>query len=64
MRGGPQRIVDVFPALFRRAIGEQDGQQLSLATGEAVAYMNYLIAARSVQCNVDGDGVAWYSLAP
>ena len=35
LTGGPQRIVDVFPALFHRAIDEQDGQQLSLATGEA-----------------------------
>ncbi|EER62411.1 beta-lactamase domain protein [Acidovorax delafieldii 2AN] len=61
---GPQRIVDVFPALFRRAIGEQDGQQLSLATGEAVACMNYLIADGAVECYVDESGVAWYSLKP
>jgi len=59
---GPQRIVDVFPALFHRAIGEQDGQQLSLATGEAVACMNYLIAESAVGCTVDGSGVAWYEL--
>ncbi len=63
LRGGPQRIVDVFPALFRRPIGEQDGQQLGLATGEAVACMNYLIAERAVQCTVDADGVAWYAQA-
>ncbi|UCU93373.1 MBL fold metallo-hydrolase [Hydrogenophaga taeniospiralis] len=62
LRSGPQRIVDVFPALFHRAIGEQDGQQLSLATGEAVACMNYLIAERAVECTVDGNGVAWYAL--
>ncbi len=63
LRGGPQRIVDVFPALFRRPIGEQDGQQLGLATGEAVACMNYLIVERAVQCTVDADGVAWYAWA-
>ena len=63
LRGGPQRIVDVFPALFRRPIGEQDGQQLGLATGEAVACMNYLIVERAVQCTVDADGVAWYAQA-
>lgn len=48
----------MFPALFHRAIGEQDGQQLSLATGEAMACMNYLIA----ECAVDGNGIAWYAL--
>ncbi|MBO9677421.1 MAG: MBL fold metallo-hydrolase [Acidovorax sp.] len=62
LRSGRQRIVDMFPALFRRAIGEQDGQQLGLATGEATACMNYLIAERAVECAVDGSGVAWYAL--
>ena len=62
LTGGPQRIVDVFPALFHRAIDEQDGQQLSLATGEAVACMNYFIAESAVGCTVDGSGVAWYEL--
>ena len=62
LQGGPQRIVDVFPALFHRSIGEKDEQQLSLATGEAVACMNYLIAERAVDCTVDGNGVAWYAL--
>lgn len=62
LRSGPQRIVDAFPALFHRAIGEQDAQQLGLATGEAVACMNYFIAQRAVECSVDADGVAWYAL--
>lgn len=59
---GPKRIVDAFPALFGRPIGEQDAQQLSLATGEAVACMNFLIAKWVVECVVDENCVAWYSL--
>ena len=58
----PQRIVDAFPALFNRPIGEQDAQQLSLATGEAVACMNFLIAQGSVERTIDENGIAWYSL--
>lgn len=59
---GPTRIVDAFPALFNRPIGEQDAQQLSLATGEAVACMNFLIAKCVVECVVDENSVDWYSL--
>ena len=59
---GPKRIVDAFPTLFGRPIGEQDAQQLSLATGEAVACMNFLIAERVAECLVDENNVAWYSL--
>ena len=62
LAAGPQRIVDAFVPLFGRPIGEQDAQQLSLATGEAVACMNYLIARRVVKCEVGDDNVAWYSL--
>ena len=62
LAAGPQRIVDAFVPLFGRPIGEQDAQQLSLATGEAMACMNYLIAQRVVKCVVDENNVAWYSL--
>jgi glyoxylase-like metal-dependent hydrolase (beta-lactamase superfamily II) len=63
LTAGPQRIVDTFPALFNRPIGEQDPHQLSLATGEAVACMNFLMAQGAVQCTVDAQGVAWHTLA-
>lgn len=62
LAAGPQRIVDAFVPLFGRPIGEQDAYQLSLATGEATACMNYLIARRVVKCVVDENDVAWYSL--
>ena len=62
LAAGPLRVVDAFPALFKRAIGEQDGQQLSLATGEAVACMNFLLAQRVVERTEDASGVAWYAL--
>ncbi|MDN7855350.1 MBL fold metallo-hydrolase [Burkholderia cepacia] len=63
LAAGPQRIVDAFVPLFGRPIGERDAQQLSLATGEAMACMNYLIAQRVVKCAADENNIAWYSLA-
>lgn len=58
----PGRVVDVFEALFKRPIGESDAAQLSLATGEAIACLNYLIERGEVRREVKG-GVGWYSLA-
>lgn len=53
----PRRVVDTFPALFGRKIGDDS---LSLATGEAMAHLNYLIAAGRAVVGKDGDGVDWY----
>lgn len=58
----PRRVVDVFEALFRRPIAQSDASQLGLATGEAVACLNYLLR-RGEAVKVSRDGVAWYSLA-
>jgi glyoxylase-like metal-dependent hydrolase (beta-lactamase superfamily II) len=55
----PKRIVDTFPALFRRAIRESDGTQLGLATGEATACVNYLLGRGEIEQKVI-DGVGWY----
>jgi glyoxylase-like metal-dependent hydrolase (beta-lactamase superfamily II) len=55
----PQRVVDVFVALFGRPIPESDASQLGLATGEAVASLNYLVHRGEVEREVR-DGVAWY----
>ena len=57
----PLRIVDSFEALFGRPISTDDSSQLGLATGEAVACMNYLMAQGEVRREVDGVGVAWYA---
>ncbi|WP_238474424.1 MBL fold metallo-hydrolase [Pseudomonas cavernae] len=54
---GPKRVVDVFGALFARPI---DADLLPLATGEALANLNYLVQRGQVTVREDEDGVAWY----
>jgi glyoxylase-like metal-dependent hydrolase (beta-lactamase superfamily II) len=54
---GPKRAVDVFSALFARKI---DGGLLSLATGESLANLNYLVERGRVVVEEDADGIAWY----
>ncbi len=58
----PRRVPETFEALFKRPIHESDGHLFSLATGEAIACLNYLIASGEVRKDVK-DGVGWYSLA-
>jgi len=53
----PQRAVDVFPALFKAKISEKN---LIMATGEAIAHLNYLVAAGDLTSETDADGVCWY----
>lgn len=54
----PRRVVDIFPAIFGRRIGDD---VISMATGEAVAHLNYLLADGDANRSVDADGIAWYS---
>ena len=56
----PCRAVDVLAALFKRPIGPDDLPLLSLATGEALASLNFLIGRDEVRCELDDKGVAWY----
>ncbi|MEC7289780.1 MAG: MBL fold metallo-hydrolase, partial [Pseudomonadota bacterium] len=56
----PRRVIDVFPAIFGRKI---DDDVLSMATGEAIAHLNYLVRRGDAVRDVDSDGVAWYSAA-
>lgn len=58
----PRRAVDVFDALFARKI-TPDPQLLSLATGESIAHINYLIRRREAVVHEVVDGVVWYRLA-
>jgi glyoxylase-like metal-dependent hydrolase (beta-lactamase superfamily II) len=52
------RVVDAFKALFRRQI---DGNvQYSLATGESLAHLNYLIHRGEVALTPGANGVNWY----
>lgn len=56
----PRRVVDIFPAIFGRKIGDD---VLSMATGEAIAHLNYLLATGAASRSIDADGVAWYEAA-
>jgi hypothetical protein len=57
----PRRVIDVFGALFARPINGH--QLLSLATGEALAHLNYLLARGEITCTPDAQGVDWYQRA-
>jgi glyoxylase-like metal-dependent hydrolase (beta-lactamase superfamily II) len=59
-RRQPRRAVDVFSALFSRKITLDDPSLLSLATGESVAHLNYLIRRGEAIVTLADDGVAWY----
>jgi glyoxylase-like metal-dependent hydrolase (beta-lactamase superfamily II) len=53
----PRRAIDAFPVLFKREIN--DGN-LIMATGEAIAHLNYLLYQGRISVDADGDGVNWY----
>jgi glyoxylase-like metal-dependent hydrolase (beta-lactamase superfamily II) len=53
----PKRSVDVFSLLFRREITPE---LMGMATGEALAHLNYLIGQGTVQRQADERGVHWY----
>ncbi|WP_317928510.1 MBL fold metallo-hydrolase [Halioxenophilus sp. WMMB6] len=57
----PRRAVDCFPPLFKKPIGPET---IGFATGEALAHLNYLVAARLAQCETDSQGVNWYRQRP
>lgn len=59
----PRRAVDVFSALFARAIDPRDAGLLSLATGESLACLNHLLANGEAVREADSHGVDWYRLA-
>jgi glyoxylase-like metal-dependent hydrolase (beta-lactamase superfamily II) len=58
----PKRVVDVFGTLFARPINS-DYNLMSLATGEALAHLNYLVARDEVSVWTGDDGRAWFRLA-
>ena len=58
----PCRAVEVFVALFGRAIDETDGGLLNLATGESLACLNYLMHRNEAMRTIDAHGVAWYQM--
>ena len=56
------RAIDVFGALFARKI-EGDQHLLSMATGESMAHLNYLVARGEAVVEPDDQGVNWYRAA-
>ena len=55
----PKRAVDVFPALFARVVG--DGVR-GMATGEALAHLNYLLKRGRITRSRDRAGVDWWTM--
>jgi glyoxylase-like metal-dependent hydrolase (beta-lactamase superfamily II) len=53
----PIRAVDTFSILFKRTIG---GDNLGMATGEAIAHLNCLIHRGKAARATGADGVDWY----
>ena len=56
----PRRAVDTFSSLFGRRV--PDGHRM-MATGEAIAHLNYLVATREANLETDPSGVHWYRQA-
>ena len=59
----PRRAIDVFGALFARAVTEDNVGLLGLATGESIACLNHLVQRGEVLADLDDQGVRWYRLA-
>jgi len=58
----PKRVADLFSALFARSV-DTDPMVLSLATGETIACLNYLIARGEAFAQMDDQGLLWYRRA-
>ncbi|CAM5494793.1 MBL fold metallo-hydrolase [Alcaligenes phenolicus] len=58
----PRRVIDVYGALFARAI-TSDHHLMSMATGESLAHLNYLVARGEASVRIGDDGCAWYQMA-
>lgn len=56
----PQRAVDVFPALFRSRV---PSGEFVMATGEAIAHLNYLRFEGVMNTWLDDAGIRWYQMA-
>ncbi len=54
----PTRVLDAFPAVFGRAVGDA---MLGMATGEAQAHLNYLERRGRARRARDNNGVDWWS---
>lgn len=57
----PLRAIDTFVTLFGRKVADDE---LGMATGEAIAHLNYLHAESAIEATTGPDGVVRYSAAP
>lgn len=57
---GPVTVLETFVSVFGRAI---DGEELGMATGEALAHLNYLRQRGELALSANSDGVTLYGLA-
>lgn len=53
----PQRVVDVFPSLYRTTINDSNR---IMATGEAITHLNYLCESGEITAASDAEQVTWY----
>jgi hypothetical protein len=58
----PHRVVDVLAVLFSGPMSPAHPSRYCLATGEALAYLNYLLNLGDVEVEDDACGVAWYRM--
>lgn len=58
----PKRVIDLFPVLFGRDLSEENFMIFNLATGEALACLNYLVERAEVDFVTDSEGVCWYHI--
>lgn len=56
----PMTVLDTFVSIFGRAI---EGDELGMATGEAMAHLNYLKHRKELSVTSNAEGVHLYSLA-
>jgi hypothetical protein len=57
MLAHPKRAIDVFAALFARRISPD---LLGMATGEALAHLNYLVSEGRAIRESDREGIWWW----
>ncbi len=58
MLSSPIRVVDAIEALFQQEIS--DAFHRSLATGESLAHLNYLVRRGEIAATMAANGVNWY----
>lgn len=56
----PRRVVDLYRVLFAHEVGS-NSMIMTMATGETLAHLNYLLARGEISANLRDDGCVWYT---